>query len=317
MPTTAVILHAGALGDLVLTIQLALRLPPFIDTGRLHLISRTDPGDLSTCQPSITRESSEGFGLHWLFGNHNDPPPAALRSRIAGHTVLSALGGTHTIIHQRLKELHPARLYSLDPRPRDNVQRHITHQWQTQLEGQGLLVPKCIHQHPDHRTLGVPDALRADGRQRLAETGAPGGTIIHPGSGGQRKCWPLAGFVSLARQLDDSRGVAARPAILLGPVELESWPPAQREQLAAFPRIIAPTPSELIALLAGAKTFIGNDAGPTHLAALLGTPTIAIFGPTSPNIWHPLGRHVTIIPGDPAAADDWSINPATILAAIK
>ncbi|HET9132402.1 MAG TPA: glycosyltransferase family 9 protein, partial [Terriglobia bacterium] len=43
------------------------------------------------------------------------------------------------------------------------------------------------------------------------------------------------------------------------------------------------------------RVFIGNDSGITHLAAYLGCPTIALFGPTDPRIWAPIGRRVTIL----------------------
>jgi hypothetical protein len=250
------ILHSGALGDLILTLQLALRLPGVRESGRLHAFSRIDPGDLSSCRPRITRRSAEGLDLHWLFGDHDNPPPDQLRAAIAGRHVLSALAGTHTIVHHRLQELEPAALYSIDPRPRDGVERHITQQWQTQLEAQGLLLPKCIHQRPDQRTLGVPDTLRDRGRARLDIAGCKHESMLmHPGSGGEPKRWPLKCFLELARVV---------------------------------------------------------NSGPAHLAAILGTPTIAIFGTTSPQVWHPLGASVQTIAGDPTISNNWGLDPAQV-----
>ena len=164
------ILHSGALGDLVLTIQLALRLPDAYADGVLEFVSRVNPGDLSNCRPSVRRRSSEGLGLHWLFSDSDDEPPARLRDVLCGAHVLSALGGTESAIHPRLAALDPAGLYSIDPRAQDGASRHITDQWQTQLETQGLLVSKCVHQRPTQRSLGVPDALRERGW-----------AILHPG----------------------------------------------------------------------------------------------------------------------------------------
>jgi ADP-heptose:LPS heptosyltransferase len=43
------------------------------------------------------------------------------------------------------------------------------------------------------------------------------------------------------------------------------------------------------------RCFVGNDSGITHLAAYLGCPTIALFGPTDPRMWGPLGRRVKIL----------------------
>jgi ADP-heptose:LPS heptosyltransferase len=46
---------------------------------------------------------------------------------------------------------------------------------------------------------------------------------------------------------------------------------------------------ELARQLAQGGLFVGNDSGVTHLAAWLGLPTIALFGPTDPSSWAPLG----------------------------
>ena len=51
---------------------------------------------------------------------------------------------------------------------------------------------------------------------------------------------------------------------------------------------------ELGTWLASAKVYIGNDSGVSHLAAAVGTPVIAMFGPTDPAIWAPRGERVTV-----------------------
>jgi lipopolysaccharide heptosyltransferase III len=55
---------------------------------------------------------------------------------------------------------------------------------------------------------------------------------------------------------------------------------------------------ELARWVAGARVYIGNDAGITHLAAAVGAPVVAIFGPTDPARWAPRGNRVRIIAGD-------------------
>lgn len=53
--------------------------------------------------------------------------------------------------------------------------------------------------------------------------------------------------------------------------------------------------SELAQYLCQCRAFVGNDSGITHLAAYLGCPTVALFGPTDPRMWGPLGRRSRII----------------------
>ena len=50
--------------------------------------------------------------------------------------------------------------------------------------------------------------------------------------------------------------------------------------------------NKLVSLLTEAKLFIGNDSGVSHLAAALGTPTIALYKSTDPEIWGVIGKKV-------------------------
>jgi len=339
MPTDWVILHGGALGDLVLTMQLALRLPGIEAGGTLHLVSRTDPGDLSACRPRIVRESSDTCGLHWLFADLDSAAPRRLHELVRGAHVLNALTGPNTTVHRRLTSLGPRSLYSFDPRPQSASQRHITEQWITQLECQGLLIPKCVHQRPHQRGIAIPGAWRERGRRLFdplvdasalqpphnASAGLPydakagdrlDPVLIHPGSGGRAKCWALRCFIEVARHVT----ATGQPvAFLVGPAELDNWPPSDLTALEAVaPLIRQPSPDDLVALLSAARAFIGNDAGPTHLAAILGTFTVALFGPTSPAVWRPLGPNVQVLAGNPAVAPDtWGLCPRVVAATVS
>ncbi|MBN2448026.1 MAG: glycosyltransferase family 9 protein, partial [Phycisphaerae bacterium] len=63
-----------------------------------------------------------------------------------------------------------------------------------------------------------------------------------------------------------------------------------------------------------AAVLLGNDSGPGHLAALLGTPTITLFGPTSATVWRPLGPRARIIVGSPDNGDaTWAIPDERVL----
>jgi ADP-heptose:LPS heptosyltransferase len=56
-------------------------------------------------------------------------------------------------------------------------------------------------------------------------------------------------------------------------------------------------------VLSQCATFIGNDSGPTHLAAMVGIPCVAIFSArNAPGQWEPLGEHHVVIEDRPACA---------------
>ncbi len=104
--------------------------------------------------------------------------------------------------------------------------------------------------------------------------------VLHPFSGSARKNWPMSKFRALAERLP-------------GPVE---WCAAPHEQLPGARKI--ENLYELGRWLAGARAFVGNDAGIAHLAAAVGAPVVAIFGPTDPGVWAPRGRQVRIVAGE-------------------
>jgi ADP-heptose:LPS heptosyltransferase len=129
--------------------------------------------------------------------------------------------------------------------------------------------------------------------------GPPPGIVVHPGSGATSKNWPLERFVAVVRHAHD-RGFPV--TWLLGPAELDR---GFREALPAAGRVATPgTLAECAALLAAATAFLGNDSGATHLAAAVGTPVTAVFGPTNPAVWAPRGGHVHVVaqPGWPEVA---------------
>lgn len=114
--------------------------------------------------------------------------------------------------------------------------------------------------------------------------------VIHPGSGGKRKNWPLDNFQCVAAALERQ---GRHVTWCTGPAE-EAMPlPARGARL---------TPERLVSLaetLAAARLYIGNDSGITHLAAAAGCPAVAVFGPTDPAVWAPLGPHVRVAMGTP------------------
>jgi ADP-heptose:LPS heptosyltransferase len=55
------------------------------------------------------------------------------------------------------------------------------------------------------------------------------------------------------------------------------------------------TAGEFVALLAGAALVVSNDSGPMHVAAALGTPTLGLFGPETPQMYAPVGLATRVL----------------------
>ena len=116
---------------------------------------------------------------------------------------------------------------------------------------------------------------------KIACTASPGEMIVlHPFSGSAKKNWPLAEFRELARRIE-------------APVE---WCAGPEDRLDGALRIA--NLFELGCRLATASVYVGNDSGITHLAAAVGAPVVALFGPTDPARWAPRGQQVRVVKAD-------------------
>ncbi|MCL6584595.1 MAG: glycosyltransferase family 9 protein [bacterium] len=108
--------------------------------------------------------------------------------------------------------------------------------------------------------------------------------LIHPGSGSPAKNYSLWLYCELARQLRQQGYSEIR--FLLGPAEDEKLEQHLSGELIERP----PDVEALAQLQAKAALYIGNDSGASHLAAILGTPTIALYKTTDPDIWGVIGH---------------------------
>jgi len=123
---------------------------------------------------------------------------------------------------------------------------------------------------------------------------------LSPGAVGAGKAWPAGHYGALARALTQD---GAAVWVLGGPNET---PLAKQIADAGGSRVRDLTGPDLrnaILALAAADAAVTNDSGLMHVSAAIGTPTVAIFGPTSPWHWKPLNPIAAIIepPGDEAA----------------
>jgi len=119
----------------------------------------------------------------------------------------------------------------------------------------------------------------------------PGGAA-NPGTTMLEKRWPVERFAQLTRTLSE-RGFAI--VLSGGAGDIDPCEAILRQVPSAV--IIAGkadlrTTAEVIR---GAALFVGGDTGVSHIAAAVGTPVVAIFGPTNPRRYRPLGEYVSVL----------------------
>ncbi len=168
---------------------------------------------------------------------------------------------------------------------------HFRHRWAYNeripraQEVLGRAPDAAVHTAEHHAAaimhLGAPAAEIPAARLRniAAQRGRPY-AVLHPGAAYCTKRWPIQGFRKVAARLRDRHGL--KPVFVVGPADGEV-----AHHLAGFEIRRGLPVAALMALLAGARLFVGNDSGPAHIAAAFGVPCVAIFGSSDSAAWRP------------------------------
>lgn len=160
-----------------------------------------------------------------------------------------------------------------------------------------LLAPLGASREGAQGAFHVPPAARARMEEELADVRRPR-VLLHPGTSrfGAFKRWPPGRFAELARRL---RAMGAEAIVAWGPGEED----LARAVILGAPseaRLAPRTASlgDLAALLASVDAFVGADSAPLHLAGLVGTPSVGLFGPKDPVVYGPAAGRVELLVED-------------------
>jgi len=141
--------------------------------------------------------------------------------------------------------------------------------------------------------LVVPRAEVAAWRQRQEIAAGMGPVVaLCPGAVGAGKSWPVGHYAELAR------GLAAQNIaiwVLGAPNEGMLADAIVASAGARVRDFTGPGLRESILALAAVDAVVANDSGLMHIAAALGTPTVALFGPSDPRLWAPLNPLAAVI----------------------
>jgi heptosyltransferase-1 len=129
-------------------------------------------------------------------------------------------------------------------------------------------------------SLCVPVENESAVRSQLKRCGIDRYIVLSPGGGWRAKCWPAERFGQLCRDIRESLGL--RCVVNYGPGENDLAETVRASSADAEPLLYDGELGELMALLRNAICIVGGDTGPLHLAIALGTPVVALYGPTDP-----------------------------------
>ncbi len=289
-------------------------------------------GDVTLGVPTLRRLDAAGF-TPWLVGRRwaadllrgegwrVEPLPAGARDRVAllRRLAREARAADPGFARQRLQAVCLPYSFGSALEFRLAGLRTLGHAW----EGRRLLLAQAVARDRSRHELEVywalgdavlgraaplperiglrvhPDDAAAADALLAAHGVAPAPIVVCPFAGGtyrgQEKTWPaFADFV--ARVLPRF----GRPVLVCpGPGEEA----IARARFASATCVAGVGLGVYAALLQRAALMVSNDTGPGHLAAAVGCPTVAVFGPGDAVLWRPWGPTVTVVQAAPGWPD--------------
>lgn len=276
------IIHQGALGDFIMTFP------------AISVLHRTYPQVDAICQGKLVGLAQKlglirkGYALESsifaaLYGDFPVKEAKRAASILCSYEQVVLFSFSQKLT-KNLKELLGRPVLQIPPRPPVGEKIHVSRFLWNLLAKAGLIDESKSSFHQSFSLQGL--------RQAVCHKADSAPVLIHPGSGSPPKNWPLNHFIKLKSLLSKT---GLRSEFVLGPAERD----LERELVSkGAPHLkVHRTDSllEVFRLLCGARAFIGNDSGLTHLAAVIGLPVTAIFGPSDPIHWKPLGPTVAVV----------------------
>ena len=300
---TIVIIHPGSLGDSLLALAGIRGLRNLFLQHRLIWMGSAEMGRLlMDCQEVDDALSLDGPFFSQLYFPF-DQWGGRLKQILAQCTHCVAwITDDDGFLEENLKAFGIRCVIVQSPRSSLLSSFHTEQRYLEILEPWGLTAPI----QNDQLTLSSPLEDSFSSTNFNGPTKAPYSQliVIHPGSGSSQKCADPSLLAEMARNLIQSTNRTL--VILGGPADEQHVQNMLREMRPETYHLVRDQPLSSVAyILSRAALYIGHDSGVSHLAAALGTPTIAIFGPTDPAQWAPRGDHVSVVRGLSCECTNW------------
>jgi heptosyltransferase-3 len=305
MPGRILVIRGGALGDFILTLPAIRLLRDNFQDCALEIMGYRHIAGLAEGYYADAVRSIDYGPLAGFFN-----PRVSLDQKLCDYfagfqQIVSYIYDPDGLFEAGLRRAGARNLISVSPKIAER--RHAALQLAEPLERLGLkLQDPAARIFPSSKDLAAAQDLLARLRRPLM--------AIHPGSGGERKNWPLEGWLAVQKKiLEDAR---IGHLLVIGG-ESDS------QQLAQMRLTIGTKRQSFLenlrlpllgAILSQSAFFVGHDSGISHLAAAVGASCLLLFGPTDPQVWGPANRGVCVLRAPSGQLSD--LETSTVLARI-
>jgi heptosyltransferase-2 len=296
------VIRGGAIGDFVLTLPAMKLLRDRFPDARLEILGHPRIAALAEKRFYADAVGSiESASLAPFFAAESDLPAAQVRYFGGFDLILSYLSDPAGVFEANVRRCGPATFL---PGPwKLDESEHAAAQLARPVVANlgGFLPSPAAHLFPtDADRLSV----------RSFATGAANAIALHPGSGSEKKNWPLERWIKLGAML---LAQGNELIIVAGEADTARTGRLKAEWKGEPVRFAETLPLPQLAALLEHRAFIGHDSGISHIAAAVGAHCILLFGPTNPAVWAPANRQVTVLRAPGGTMD--SLEPERVAAA--
>ncbi|MDH5667393.1 MAG: glycosyltransferase family 9 protein [Nitrospira sp.] len=293
------VIHPGALGDLLLAVPALQSLRKIYAEQRIVCIAQEAGGHfLRSCHLVDECIGIEESCVAEVFAGRTTAEARFWTLLKQSDAVIGWMKDADHSIEQGVKNLGVSRVTIRSPFDPQLTARHQSDRF---LETIG---EELVDSTDDVR-ITLPNQVKQRGQAYLNCYGIQSerpAVMLHVGSGSQAKCTTAEFLAAVMVQLDRE---GYECIILEGPADHKSVE-AVCALVGSSVKIVKEVDLSTVAgILSQVHLYIGHDSGISHLAGLIGTPTVVLFGPTDPERWAPRGRHVRIMSGEPCHCSTW------------
>lgn len=275
MPALLVI-HQGALGDFVITFPVLRRLKK--KYGRVDVVCRNQYGQIASDLGLVDQYDSIDRSLWTALYSGGGQSEIKTIIQSYDHIIVFSFS---EIITESIRCMTNKSVHRVPSRPAPTETVHVADFIMDHLSAGGIITPVSSELEDLSGITRDKPLLPPESR-----------IIIHPGSGSPKKNWMLGRFVHAAQML---KNLGFYPMFITGPAETGMASELTKRLPADVTVFNCSDIRQVAAILKTAGGYIGNDSGISHLAAAYGIPAVAIFGPSDPKRWSPVGHSVQVV----------------------
>jgi heptosyltransferase III len=290
------VIRGGAIGDFILTLPALKALRDAYPEAHIDILGYKHIAALAENRFYAQAVRSIEYGSLSSFFAKDSKLPAELANYFRSFDlIISYLYDPDAIFEQNLRVCGVQNLIS-GPAKIDNS-AHAARQLAGPVEALGIKVV-------DLAAKIFPSAEDRQFAREFFRGGLRPILSIHPGSGSEKKKWPIEGWINLGNDLLARESFGGSIAVICGEADygqVDRLEDLWKNARVAFAKNLSL--AHLAALLEKA-IFIGHDSGISHLAAATGAKCILLFGPTDPAIWAPRNKNVRVLRSKTGVMED-------------